>query len=76
MIWTKKFKKPVTEMTAEEKIAQLDAQYQADKSTLMQYYLELSISGDTEGAESVKSELEALATQYDADLAEIEGGNA
>ena len=58
----------------EDKIAQLDAQYQQDKKTLQEYYVSYMIAGDTEGQESIKEELEALATQYDADLAELEGG--
>lgn len=58
----------------DEQIAQLDAQYQADKAQLMQYYFEFNIAEDTEGMESIKQELADLAAQYDADLAEIEGG--
>ena len=54
--------------------AQLDAQYQANKAQLMQYYFEFSITEDTEGMASIKQELSDLAAQYDADLAEIEGG--
>lgn len=54
--------------------AQLDAQYQADKAQLMQYYFEFSITEDTEGIASIKQELADLAAQYDAALAEIEGG--
>ena len=58
----------------EEQIAELDAQYQANKALLMQYYFEFSIAEDTEGMASIKQELSDLAAQYDADLAEIEGG--
>ena len=54
--------------------AQLDAQYQANKAQLMQYYFEFSITEDTEGMASIKQELSDLAAQYDAALAEIEGG--
>ena len=54
--------------------AQLDAQYQADKAQLMQYYFEFSITEDTEGMASIKQELADLAAQYDVALAEIEGG--
>ena len=50
------------------KTAQLDAQYQADKAQLMQYYFEFSIAGNNEGMESIKAELEALNQQYDNDL--------
>lgn len=58
----------------EYQIAELDAQYQVDKAQLMQYYFEFSIAEDTEGMASIKQELSDLAAQYDADLAEIEGG--
>lgn len=58
----------------EERIAELDAQYQVDKAQLMQYYFEFSIAEDTEGMASIKQELSDRAAQYDADLVEIEGG--
>lgn len=58
----------------EEQIAQLDSQYEADKKTLQGYYLEFSIAGNTAGMEVVKQELADLAGQYDADLAELKGG--
>ena len=52
----------------EEQIASLDRQYEADKKTLQEYYVEFMIAGDTEGMESIKGELTALATQYDTDI--------
>ena len=58
----------------EVQIAQLDAQYESDKAQLMQYYFEFSITENTEGIASIKQELADLAAQYDAALAEIEGG--
>lgn len=58
----------------EEQIATLDRQYEADKKTLQGYYLEFSIAGDTEGMESIKGELTALATQYDSDIEALKGG--
>lgn len=54
--------------------AQLDAQYQADKAQLLQYYLEFSIAEDTEGMEAIKQELADLTTQYDTDLEALKGG--
>ena len=65
--------KPYTP-TKEEQVAQLDLEYEKSKQQLVQYYFEFSIAGDTEGMESIKQELADLAAQYDADLAEIEGG--
>ena len=58
----------------EEQIATLDRQYEADKKTLQGYYLEFSIAGNTADMEVIKQELADLAGQYDAALAEIEGG--
>ena len=52
----------------EEQIATLDRQYEADKKTLQEYYVEFMIAGDTEGMKSIKGELTALATQYDTDI--------
>ena len=58
----------------EEQIDTLDRQYESDKKTLQGYYLEFSIAGDTEGMESIKGELTALATQYDTDIEALKGG--
>lgn len=58
----------------EEQIATLDRQYEADKQVLQGYYLEFSIAGNTAGMEVIKQELADLAEQYDADLAELKGG--
>lgn len=61
------------EPTTEEKLAALDAQYQHDKDSLMQAYLNAMLYGDTEQVESLKADLTALDTKYDEDYAEIEG---
>ena len=58
----------------EEQIATLDRQYEADKQVLQGYYLEFSIAGNTAGMETIKQELANLAESYDADLAELKGG--
>lgn len=58
----------------EEQITTLDRQYEADKKTLQGYYLEFSIAGNVAGMEAIKQELADLAEQYDADLAELKGG--
>ena len=62
------------EPTTEDKINQLDSQYEQDKKTLQGYYLDFMIAGDTEGMESIKGELTALATQYDSDIEALKGG--
>ena len=63
-----------SEQIKQDKIAELDAQYQADKAQLMQYYFEFSIAGNTEGMKSIKAELEALNKQYDNDLEALKCG--
>lgn len=60
--------------STEERMAQLDSQYEQDKNTLQNYYLDFMIAGDTEGMESIKGELTALATQYDSDIEALKGG--
>ena len=62
------------EPTTEEKIAQLDSQYEQDKKTLQGYYLDFMIAGNTAGMKTIKQELADLAEQYDTDLAELKGG--
>ncbi len=62
------------EPTTEDKINQLDSQYEQDKKTLQGYYLDFIIAGDIEGMESIKTELTALATQYDTDIEALKGG--
>ena len=60
--------------STEERIAQLDSQYEQDKNTLQNYYLDFMIAGDTDGMESIKGELTVLATQYDTDIEALKGG--
>ena len=60
--------------STEERMAQLDSQYEQDKNTLQNYYLDFMIAGDTDGMESIKGELTALATQYDTDIEALKGG--
>lgn len=62
------------EPTVEDKVNQLDSQYEQDKKTLQGYYMDFMIAGDTDSMESIKAELEALAEQYDSDLATLKGG--
>lgn len=62
------------EPTLEDKINQLDSQYWQDKNTLQGYYMDFMIAGDTEGMESIRAELAALAEQYDSDLEALKGG--
>ena len=60
--------------TKEEKLSQLDAQYEADKAELSKYYVEAVLSGNTDAQTSIKAELDALTSEYDKKRAEIEEG--
>lgn len=55
--------------TKEERLSQLDAQYQADKNELSTQYLDAAMAGDTDTMTAIKSELAALNAKYDADYA-------
>jgi hypothetical protein len=65
---------PPPEPTTEEKIKELDRQYNSDKAILMSQYTEASIDDDSELMASVKAELTALREQYDKDYEDIIGG--
>lgn len=62
------------EPTTEDKINQLDSQYQSDKQVLQGYYIEFMIAGNVAGMEAIKQELADLAGQYDADIEVLKGG--
>jgi hypothetical protein len=61
------------EPTAEEKIAALDAQYNADKTDLLTAYQTAQIYGDTETMVSLTADLQSLDEQYDEDYEQIVG---
>lgn len=52
-------------------LAELDTQYQADKSELSTQYLDAAMSGDTDTMTAIKDELAALNAKYDADYAAL-----
>ena len=58
--------------TKEEKLATLDAQYDADKAELAKYYSEAAMSCDTETQTELTAELTDLNAEYDAARREIE----
>lgn len=64
---------PPYEPTTDEKIAALDAQYNADKTDLLTAYQTAQIYGDTETMEKLKADLQALDEQYDEDYERIVG---
>jgi hypothetical protein len=65
---------PTPEEIIEQKIAQLDAQYNSDKAILMSQYTEAMVDDDSDLMESVKAELVDLREQYDKDYEDIVGG--
>jgi hypothetical protein len=65
---------PTPEEIIEQKLTQLDAQYNSDKAILMSQYTEADIDGDEDLKASVKAELVALREQYDKDYENIVGG--
>lgn len=64
----------IPEPTTDEKIAQLDEQYNADKADLLTAYQTALVYGDTETMESLRADLMALDDQYDEDYEKIVGG--
>lgn len=60
--------------TKAERLAALDAQYEADKAELSKYYVEAALSGNTDAQTDIKTELDALTSEYDKKRAEIEEG--
>lgn len=64
---------PMPEPTTEEKLEALEMQYQQDKNTLMQAYLNAMLYGDTEQVDALKADLTALDTKYDEDYEYIIG---
>ena len=62
------------EEAAREKVralAELDTQYQADKSEVSTQYLDAAMSGGTDTMTAIKDELAALNAKYDSDYEEL-----
>ena len=64
----------VPEPTTEEKLAELDAQYNADFTQLMLALDKARIYDNAELEAEIKADIVALDKQYDADYEAIEGG--
>lgn len=60
--------------TKEEKLAQLDAQYDADKAELSKYYVDAALTGDADAQAELKNALSELNAQYDAGRKALEEG--
>ena len=59
--------------TVKEKVAALDNQYETDKKTLANYYLDAALAGDTDTQNALRDEMTALNEQYDADVKALKG---
>ena len=66
---------PTKAERAEQKKAQLDASYEADKKELLSQYAEAVAYNDTDTAKAVQEQLTALDVQYDADYRAAEEGS-
>jgi hypothetical protein len=62
------------EADKEQALEELDAQYNADKSTLSAEYTDALMNDDAELADEIKAELVALNEDYDKAYEEIVGG--
>lgn len=64
---------PAYTPSTDGKIAELDAQYNADKSNLLNAYQTALVYGNADRMEQIKSDLVALDDKYDADYEAIVG---
>lgn len=55
----------------QEALAELDAQYESDKSELLKYYTDALLNGDAEAQAATRADLDALNEKYDADYKAI-----
>ena len=58
--------------TKEEKLAALDAQYDADKAEIMTYYTEALFAGDVETQDELKAEMAEIDATYAEERKSIE----
>lgn len=63
---------PAPEPTKEEKIALLDAQYEADKAEIMSYFAQAVFAGDEEEQAELRAEMAEIDAQYAEDRKAIE----
>ena len=63
----------VPEPTKEEKLAQLVAQYEADKAEILKYYSDAMIHGDSDLMAELKEEMAELDEQYASDYEALKG---
>jgi hypothetical protein len=63
---------PPPEPTKEEKLAALDAQYEADKAEIMSYFAQAVFAGDEEEQAELRAEMAEIDAQYAEDRKAIE----
>ena len=63
---------PTPEPTKEEKLAELDAQYDADKAEIVKYFNEAQLAEDAELQAELRAEMIEIDAQYVADRKAIE----
>lgn len=66
---------PAPEPTKEEKLAELEMQYKADKQEIKGYLMDAILLDDDETGEELKQEMADIEADYKAKRAEIEEGN-
>ena len=59
---------PPAAPSKDQRIAKLDARYAADKTAIMEYYLEAIATGNNDLAAELTAELKTLNTNYDAEM--------
>ena len=61
------------EAEKQAKLDELDSQYEAEKTALLQAYLTALASGDTDAQAEAQADIKALNDEYDAQYKEIAG---
>jgi hypothetical protein len=71
--WAELHPAPVPVPTKEEQLAALDAQYEADKQEILDYYTEAMFAGDTDMQADLKTEMQEIEAEYIKKREELEG---
>lgn len=70
--WKELHPTPIHVPTKEEKLAQLEYEYEANKNELKGYLMDAILSGDDETVAELKEEMAELEEQYQLDRKELE----
>lgn len=71
--WKELHPEPIHVPTKEEKLAQLEAEYEANKNELKGYLMDAILSGDNDTVTELKEEMAEIEAQYQLDRKELEG---